>query len=105
MVKLLTKTQIDQELRSLDRRWKLVKHGTILQRTIATTDFISSFTLVARVTIRAEVIQHHPDIWMSYGRVKVSITTHDQGGLTKKDIQLASAVDDVYNKIGDNPPY
>ena len=99
MVKLLTEDQPQRQLQGLDSDWKLTKQKTVLSRTITLPDFMTAFTLVARIAVRAEVQQHHPDIELGYGRVKVSMTTHDKGGLTKKDFQLAAAVDDVLASV------
>ena len=56
-------------------------------------DFASAIGFVAAVGIVAERAFHHPDIDIRYRRVAVSLTTHDQGGLTRKDTSLASRID------------
>lgn len=102
MNKLLTTAQLEKQKRSIDEAWKIAKKGTELTRTINTKDFLSAFTLLTAITVQAEIMQHHPDIQLSYGKLKVSITSHEQGGLTKKDIQLASVVDTICREVGDN---
>ncbi len=94
MAKINSK-QVTKAMESLAPGWRLAKQDTTLRRKIKTKDFMSAFTLVARIAVHAEVMQHHPDIQLSYGSVTLSLTTHDIGGLTRKDIQLAKTIDDV----------
>lgn len=67
--------------------------GETITRTFLLPDFASAIGFVASVGIVAERAFHHPDIDIRYRRVKVSLTTHDQGGLTRKDTSLASRID------------
>lgn len=69
--------------------WK-VESG-VLSRTFAFDDFLSSLTFVNRVGELAERVGHHPDIDIRYNRVRLALITHDAGGLTEKDFDLADA--------------
>ena len=102
MTKLLTPAQLEKHKHSLDEAWRIVKKGTVLTRTIKTPDFLSAFTLLTAITVQAEIMQHHPDIELTYGQLKVSITSHEQGGLTQKDVKLATVIDKIHSKVGDN---
>ena len=50
---------------------------------------------VAKVAVHAEVMNHHPDIELSYGKVKVKLSTHDAKGLTTLDFELAKRIDGI----------
>ncbi|MBP1772851.1 MAG: 4a-hydroxytetrahydrobiopterin dehydratase [Holophagaceae bacterium] len=64
-----------------------------LVREFRTPDFMTSFRLVSALVEPAEALQHHPDITFGWGHVRVVLTTHDAGGLTDLDFQLAKAID------------
>ena len=64
-----------------------------LTRTFAFTDFVGSLSFVNRVGELAEKAGHHPDIDIRYNRVRLALITHDAGGLTAKDFDLAGAAD------------
>ncbi len=50
---------------------------------------------VNRVARQAESMNHHPDIVIQYNKVKLALTTHDEGGLTMKDFRLASRINKI----------
>jgi len=56
-------------------------------------DFVTALQFVNLVGTSAEAINHHPDIDIRYNKVKLLLTTHDSGGITKNDIELAVAAD------------
>lgn len=86
----LTQEQIDTALESLPE-W--TQTGDAFQRTLNFPDFVSSIAFVNRVADLAEQIQHHPDILVRYSKVTLTISTHDAGGITEKDVGFAEAVD------------
>lgn len=55
--------------------------------------YVVAFTFVARIVVHAEVMGHHPDIELSYGKVRVKLSTHDVKGLTNADFALAKKID------------
>jgi 4a-hydroxytetrahydrobiopterin dehydratase len=57
--------------------------------------FRSAISFVNRVAELAEAAGHHPDIEIHYNRVSVSLSTHDAGGVTEKDVALAAEIDVV----------
>lgn len=69
-----------------------VRDGTI-SKTYVLADFASAVGFVASVGVVAERAFHHPDIDLRYRWVTVSVTTHDEGGLTRKDTELAARID------------
>lgn len=66
-----------------------------IARTLKFTDFNAAFGFMSRVALKAEVMDHHPEWSNVYNRVEVLLTTHDAGGLTQKDVDLASFIDAV----------
>jgi 4a-hydroxytetrahydrobiopterin dehydratase len=83
---LLTPTEIELALRSLPG-W--TSDGKSLHRTDTFSGFPEAVAFVSRLVGPAEALGHHPDISVSYNRVTLSLTTHDAGGLTAKDVALA----------------
>ena len=67
----------------------------VLTRTFAFADFRAALRFVNRVGSLAEEAGHHPDIDIRYNRVRLGLITHDAGGLTAKDFDLAAAVDQL----------
>jgi len=58
-------------------------------------DFKSALTFVDEVGKLAEAANHHPDISLSWGKVIISLTSHNEGGITEKDRQLAKSIDNL----------
>jgi len=56
-------------------------------------DFVTAFAFMAGVALVAERMNHHPEWFNVYGTVRVHLSTHDAGGLTHKDLELAGAMD------------
>jgi 4a-hydroxytetrahydrobiopterin dehydratase len=86
----LTAEQIDTQLIALPA-WKV--EGGQLVRTFQFEDFLAALRFVNRVAQAAEQAAHHPDIDIRYNRVRLALVTHDAGGLTGKDFQLAAKAD------------
>ncbi len=64
-----------------------------IQRTYQFEDFDHSISFVGRIAEYAEQVQHHPDILIRYDKVTLTISTHDAGGITHKDFELARTAD------------
>ena len=88
----LTQEQIDARLPEFDE-WS--QSGETLQRTFGFKDFVAAMQFVNRVADLAERQEHHPDILIRYNKVTLTLSTHDAGGITGKDFELASACDHV----------
>jgi 4a-hydroxytetrahydrobiopterin dehydratase len=69
--------------------------GGEIVKTYAFGDFVGSIAFVTKVADLAEAAGHHPDIDIRYNRVRVALTTHDQGGVTDKDLALAAQIERV----------
>ncbi|HTL17696.1 MAG TPA: 4a-hydroxytetrahydrobiopterin dehydratase [Patescibacteria group bacterium] len=76
----------------LDPAWQIVKDHQ-LEREFKFKDFLEALTFTNRVGELAEEQGHHPDIYLSWGKVKVTIWTHKVDGLTESDFVLAAKID------------
>jgi 4a-hydroxytetrahydrobiopterin dehydratase len=91
----------DGELRLfLDERdgWKHL--GNAIHKEFHFPGFSGAIAFVNRVAERAEAAGHHPDIEIHYNRVVISLSTHDEGGVTEKDVDLAGAIDAATDTSG-----
>ncbi|NJK38588.1 MAG: 4a-hydroxytetrahydrobiopterin dehydratase [Oscillatoriales cyanobacterium RM2_1_1] len=89
MSPLLSQTQIQEQSRSIPE-WAI--EGKELKLTKKFKGFVEAVEFVNRLVDPAERSGHHPDLEISYNTVKVSLTSHDAGGLTEKDFALAKII-------------
>ncbi len=68
---------------------------TSLQRQLVFRNFVEAFGFMTQVALLAEARNHHPNWINVYNRVTIELTTHDLGGLSSLDEELASAIDDL----------
>lgn len=85
----LNDAEIERELSTV--AW--TRDGDRITKTLRLADFRAAMAFVNRVAGVAEELNHHPDISVSWNRVELAVTTHDSGGLTARDFDLARAVD------------
>ena len=88
----LSEEQIDEELGKVDG-WR--RDGDEIVKEFDRGDFAGSVDFVNAIAPRAEDMNHHPDIGISWKDVTVTITTHSEGGLTANDFELARRIDAV----------
>jgi 4a-hydroxytetrahydrobiopterin dehydratase len=91
----MTKLTID-ELRSALKRlpdWQLVPDREAIIRKFQFVDFDAAFAFMTRCALLAAKMDHHPEWFNVYNKVDVTLATHDAGGVTQKDIDLATAMD------------
>ena len=86
----LSQSDIESRLRSIPQ-WRV--EGGELTRTFALNDFVAALSFVNKVGDLAEKAGHHPDIDIRYNKVRLGLVTHDAGGLTAKDFDLAASVE------------
>jgi len=63
-----------------------------LHRDFVFSDFVEAFGFMARVALHAQAMDHHPDWTNVYNRVAISLHTHDRGGVTGWDVELATRI-------------
>lgn len=67
--------------------------GGEIHRTFAFSDFVEAMGFVNRIAFDAERMNHHPDVLIRYNKVTLRLSTHDAGGITAKDFELAAIAD------------
>jgi len=87
---LLEDHEIEERLSSLEG-WS--RDGDAIAKTFERGDFVGSVKFVDSLVGPAEEMNHHPDLEISWDKVKVSISTHSEGGLTANDFELAARID------------
>jgi 4a-hydroxytetrahydrobiopterin dehydratase len=89
MTSKLTETEIAAALEGLVG-WS--RDGDKLLREFRFPDFVAAFGFMAAAALIAERMNHHPEWFNVYGTVRVHLATHDAGGITRKDLELARAM-------------
>ena len=85
-----------EELKAALKRlpdWALVKDREAIAAKFQFVDFDAAFSFMSRVALKAAKMDHHPEWFNVYNKVDVTLATHDAGGVTWKDIDLATAMD------------
>ncbi|HWO20222.1 MAG TPA: 4a-hydroxytetrahydrobiopterin dehydratase [Kofleriaceae bacterium] len=88
----LTDAEIEAALVGL-AGWR--RDGDKLLRELRFADFVTAFGFMAAVALVAERMGHHPEWENVYGTVRIHLTTHDAGGISRKDVELARAIDAI----------
>ncbi|VVT04664.1 putative pterin-4-alpha-carbinolamine dehydratase [Sphingomonas sp. EC-HK361] len=75
--------------------WDYDEARDAITRGIVFTDFAEAFGFMTQVALIAEKADHHPEWTNVWNRVEITLTTHDAGGLSERDIELAEAIDAI----------
>lgn len=73
--------------------WSPARDGKAIERTLRFADFSEAFAFMTRVALLAEKADHHAEWFNVYNRVEITLTTHDAGGLSQRDVAMAKAID------------
>jgi 4a-hydroxytetrahydrobiopterin dehydratase len=73
--------------------WDYVEARDAISRRFVFADFNEAFGFMTRVALLAEKADHHPEWTNVWNRVEITLTTHDAGGLSERDIELAEAIE------------
>ncbi len=87
----LTQAEREQSLAELPD-WTLREDGLAITRAFKFRNFSEAFAFMTRVALAAEKLDHHPEWSNVYNRVTITLTTHDAGGLSERDIKMARAI-------------
>ena len=79
--------------------WKRESTREAITREFLFPDFNRAFAFMTQVALAAEKADHHPEWSNVYNKVRITLTTHDAGGLTQKDLDLARFADDAYTRL------
>ncbi len=94
MAERLTGPARNDALAALDG-WAELPDRDAIAKSYKFADFNAAFAFMTRVAMKAEKMDHHPEWFNVYNKVDVVLATHDAGGLTKRDIELAKFMDGV----------
>jgi 4a-hydroxytetrahydrobiopterin dehydratase len=93
MVDRLSQTARDHALSGQLESWSFDSQRNAIVRIFSFKDFSEAFAFMTRIALLAETQDHHPEWSNVYNRVEIALTTHDAGGVSERDIMLASAID------------
>jgi 4a-hydroxytetrahydrobiopterin dehydratase len=96
----LKNSAVRQLLAQLGAGWKVV-HGRRLEKRFAFRDFREALDFTNQVGYFAEQAQHHPDLFLAWGEVRVALWTHKIGGLAEADFVLAARIEALCRKRGE----
>jgi 4a-hydroxytetrahydrobiopterin dehydratase len=89
MLQRLDRTQVLRQL----PLWKAAEGREAITRSIVFRSFNEAFGFITRIALAAERLDHHPEWFNVYNRVEIVLTTHDASGLTDRDVELATLID------------
>ena len=91
MATRLPQEEVDRALAGDLSDWH--QDGDAITREVEASSFLDGIGLVQRVAEAAEAMDHHPDIDIRYTTIRFTLSTHSEGGLTAKDLELAGQID------------
>jgi 4a-hydroxytetrahydrobiopterin dehydratase len=90
---VLSDEDVQAKLGDLGDGWE--KYGNSLRREYKFDDFTGAVDFVNRLTPIANEMNHHPDLFITWGLVRVSLISHSEHGITEKDFELAKKLDEL----------
>ncbi|WP_424814004.1 4a-hydroxytetrahydrobiopterin dehydratase [Roseococcus sp. YIM B11640] len=75
------------------QEWRMVEGRDAIRRDFRFQDFSAAWGFMSRVALLAEAQDHHPEWFNVYNRVEITLSTHDAGGLSTRDLRMAAAID------------
>lgn len=90
---VLSDEDVHTRLAGLGDGWE--KYGNSLRREFKFDDFTGAVDFVNRLTPVANELNHHPDVFISWGLARVSLISHSEHGITEKDFELAAKLDEL----------
>ena len=98
--KTLNEEERNQYLTALQENgWKLLEDNDALSKNFLFTNFNTAFGFITNVALQAEKLNHHPEWFNVYNKVRITLTTHDVGGLSIKDVNFANFIDKTASKL------
>jgi 4a-hydroxytetrahydrobiopterin dehydratase len=92
MTTVLTGAEVLQALQNLPG-WTV--NGAAIARTFEFPNFVEAMGFVNRIAEAAEAMNHHPDITINYNKVKLTLISHDSGGVTQRDLRMAGKINEI----------
>lgn len=94
-MKKATESQAIESFLAKNKKWQRAKGRKAIHKSFLFDDFSAAFAFMTRSALKAEQMNHHPEWFNVYNRVDVTLTTHDAGGVTEKDVTLAKFMDSI----------
>ncbi|MEO0506534.1 MAG: 4a-hydroxytetrahydrobiopterin dehydratase [Bacteroidota bacterium] len=88
----LNDTQIEDQLKALDG-WSYNTES--IHKTYTFSDFKAAFSIMTRIAFECEAMNHHPNWENVYNRLTIHLNTHDAGGVTELDFELAKKIEEI----------
>lgn len=98
MAAKLTDAEITESLHEAEG-WTRVEGRDAIHKKFKFVDFRHAWTFMEDVAVEADAMSHHPEWTNVYNRVEVTLTTHDAGGLTELDFDLAAIMDEIADDV------
>ncbi len=98
MTSLITPAQRSQLARELPN-WRMVEGRDAIHRQFVFNDFSEAFAFMTRIALHAEKNNHHPEWSNVWNRVDITLSTHDVGGLSERDLELARYINIVFERF------
>lgn len=93
---LLERSRLEAELQTLPH-WGVEEQNLV--SICQFSDFVQTVAFVNRLVEPAETLGHHPDLFIAYNTLTLQLTTHDAGGITVQDLQLAAQISDIVETV------
>ena len=93
MAKVLSSKEVTELINPIAAEWHVIDDGTKIKKTFKFKSFIEAFSFMSKIAIYAEKKNHHPEWCNVYNKVEITLTTHDAGGITDKDIDLINFIE------------
>jgi 4a-hydroxytetrahydrobiopterin dehydratase len=97
---MVQKIDVAEVLESLPQWRESTGDRPAIERKLAFADFNAAFGFMTRVALKADKVDHHPEWFNVYNRVEVLLTTHDAGGVTERDLDMARFIDEAALALG-----
>ncbi|GAA5061931.1 4a-hydroxytetrahydrobiopterin dehydratase [Erythrobacter westpacificensis] len=91
-VEKLGRSEAESALAELDG-WEFDRDGDAMRKVFKFSDFSEAWGFMNRVALIAEKSDHHPEWFNVYNKVDITLTTHDAGGLSQRDVKMAKAIE------------
>ena len=86
-------------MEKIPANWLPEKQRDAITREFLFKDFNAAFAFMTQVALAAEKRDHHPEWFNVYNKVRITLSTHDAGGVTQKDLDLAAFIDQAYERF------
>lgn len=94
--RLLNQSEINEFLNS-NKSWILKDNG--IERTLSFSNYMAGIEFINKLAIKAEELNHHPDLIVGWCKIQVRFSTHDLGGISSFDLEMAESSDSFFDLL------